>query len=200
MRILILLASVVTPSLSFATLVAPSSLIATATSGTSIKLTWSDSNTTESGFSIERGLDGCPFGLIGSTATNVTSYTSGGLSSGVRYYYRVRAVDSGNKTSPYSNTASAVTLDTLAPSVPSGLVASAVSCSQINVSWSGSIDTGGSGLRGYNLFRNGAFVKQILAPATSASDTGLAGTTTYSYTVSSFDNAGNQSPQSGPVS
>src|SRR6266403_5117034 len=130
MRFLTLLALLVTPSLSVATLVAPSNLIATATSGTAIKLTWSDSNTTESGFSIERGLDGVAFGVIGSTTANVTSYSSGGLSSGVRYYYRVRAVDSGNKTSPYSNIASAVTLDALAPSVPAGLVASAVSCSQ----------------------------------------------------------------------
>src|SRR2546426_11950334 len=89
MRVPPLLGLIAAPSIAAATLVAPTSLVAAAASGTTISLTWADSNTTETGFSVERGLDGVNFAVIGSTGINVTSYLSSGLSSGVRYYYRV---------------------------------------------------------------------------------------------------------------
>src|SRR5205823_14000745 len=75
-----------------------------------------------------------------------------------------------------------------------------VGCSQIYLAWTASTDTGGSGLEGYNVYvwRNYAwtFLKQVLAPATSTSDTGLTGASTYYYAVSAVDGAGNQSVQS----
>src|SRR5260370_16361100 len=46
------------------------------------------------------------------------------------------------------------TSDTTAPTVPTGLTASAVSSSQVNLVWSGSTDTGGSGLAGYKIYRS----------------------------------------------
>src|SRR3989454_5023597 len=70
--------------------------------------------------------------------------------------------------------------DKTPPSVPAGLTASTVSCSQINLSWNASTDTGGSGLNGYNLYvwRNSwTFLKQVLAPASSTSNTGLSAST-----------------------
>jgi hypothetical protein len=66
------------------------------------------------------------------------------------------------------------------------------------VSWNASTDTGGSGLKGYNLYRNGSFVKQVTT--TSTSDTGLTASTIYSYAVSAVDNAGNQSAKSATAS
>src|SRR3989441_5567402 len=90
------------------------------------------------------------------------------------------------------------------PSVPSGLTASAVSCSQINLSWNASTDTGGSGLKGYNVYvwRNSTwtFLKQVLAPATSTSNTGLSASTLYYYTVAAVDGAGNTSALSAQAS
>ena len=86
--------------------------------------------------------------------------------------------------------------DTTAPSVPTGLTASAASCSQINLAWAASTDNpGGSGLKGYNVYKNGVFLRQVLAPATSTSDSGLAASTAFSYTVSAVDNANNESTQ-----
>ena len=85
------------------------------------------------------------------------------------------------------------------PTTPTGLTATAVSCGQINLSWTASTDTGGSGLKGYNIYRGGVFLKQVSAPATSTSDTGLAASTVYSYAISAVDNAGNQSALSAPV-
>jgi hypothetical protein len=62
------------------------------------------------------------------------------------------------------------------------------------VSWTASGDN--VGVTGYKIFRNGV---QIGVTATTACvDTGLAPNTTYSYAVSAYDAAGNESPQSSP--
>jgi len=80
--------------------------------------------------------------------------------------------------------------------VPTALSASAPSCSQINLGWNPSTDSGGSGLKGYNVYRNSVFVKQVLAPGTTTSDPGMAASTVYTYNVAAIDNAGNTSGMS----
>src|SRR6059058_2946494 len=62
-----------------------------------------------------------------------------------------------------STTTTLVSVDRTVPAVPTGLTAAAASCSQINLSWLASTDTGGTGLKGYNVYRGGAFMKQVLA-------------------------------------
>lgn len=87
------------------------------------------------------------------------------------------------------------TPDTVAPSVPSGLMAAAASATSVALAWTASADnTGGSGLLGYRVYRNGALV--ATATTTTYTDTGLAAATTYSYSVSARDNALNESAQS----
>ena len=86
-----------------------------------------------------------------------------------------------------------------APTVPASLNPSAASPSQINLSWGGPTDSG-SGVKGYNVYRNGIFLKQVAAPATTASDIGLAASTAYSYTVAAVDKSYNQSAQSTAAS
>ena len=98
--------------------------------------------------------------------------------------------------------------DKAPPLVPTGLMASAASCSQVNLSWNASTDQGTkaggttytSALKGYNIYRGGVFLKQALAPATTTTDTSVAGSTTYSYSVLAIDNAGNSSALSSAVS
>src|SRR2546423_1792993 len=86
--------------------------------------------------------------------------------------------------------------DTTPPSVPTGLTASAVSSSQINLSWAASSDN--VGVSGYRGFPHGA---QIATTSTTFfANTGLSPSTTYSYAVAAFDAAGNLSAQSGPAS
>jgi hypothetical protein len=87
--------------------------------------------------------------------------------------------------------------DTIAPSVPNGLSASVISTSQVNLSWAASTDTGGSGLAGYKIYRNGTQIGS--ATGTTYSNTGLTPSTSYSYTVAAFDGAGNVSAQSSAV-
>src|ERR1051326_5339909 len=91
--------------------------------------------------------------------------------------------------------------DPSAPSVPTGLTTTPFSCSQMRVSWNASTDnSGGSGVKGYNLYRNGVYLKQVLAPATTTSDIGLTGSTEYSYTIFAVDDANNASAKSAAVS
>src|SRR5437762_1443140 len=85
--------------------------------------------------------------------------------------------------------------DTTPPSVPTGLRATAVSSSQINLSWAASSDN--VGVSGYRVFRNGAQI--ATTSATSFPNTGLSPSTTYSYTVAAFDAAGNLDPQTTPL-
>ncbi len=181
---------------------APSNLLATAPSSSQINLSWSDNSSNETGFKIERCQgSGCSsFVQITTVAGNSTSYQNTGLSSSTSYSYRVRAYN-GNGDSGYSNTASATTAatvaaDTTAPTVPTGLTATAVSSSQINLSWNPSTDSGGSGLAGYRVYQSGTLVGSTAATTTTYSRTGLAASTQYCYTVAAYDNAGNVSGQS----
>ncbi len=87
--------------------------------------------------------------------------------------------------------------DTTPPTVPAGLSATVISSSQINLSWSPSTDTGGSGLSGYKMYR--ASTQIGTATATTYSDYNLAANTQYCYTVAAYDGAGNTSAQSAQI-
>jgi chitinase len=84
--------------------------------------------------------------------------------------------------------------DTTAPSVPAGLNSPSQTSSSIALAWTASTDnTGGSGVAGYDVYRNGAIVG---SPTTNSfTDAGLAASTSYSYRVRARDNAGNASAQ-----
>ena len=87
--------------------------------------------------------------------------------------------------------------DTVAPSSPTNVKATAVSSSGINVTWAASTDN--VGVAGYHVYRNGSIAGSV-ATATTFADTGLTAGTTYSYTVAAYDAAGNTSPLSAAVS
>ncbi len=85
--------------------------------------------------------------------------------------------------------------DTTPPSVPTGLIAVAQSTSQINLAWNASTDN--VGVTGYKIYRNGGYLTSV--SGLSYPDAGLAEGTTYSYTVSAYDAANNESAQCGAV-
>lgn len=85
--------------------------------------------------------------------------------------------------------------DILPPSVPTGIFATPVSSSQINLAWNSSTDN--VAVTGYQVFRQGAQV--ATTTATSYSDTGLSAGTSYDYAISAFDVAGNISAPSVPT-
>src|SRR3984893_8158165 len=103
-------------SVSFATTLPPArptNLTLTAVSSSQIKLSWTDNSNNETGFKIERSRDGTTFVQKYVVGANVTAYSDSGRQAATKYYYRVRAYDSGGD-SGYSNTANATTATTLA--------------------------------------------------------------------------------------
>jgi hypothetical protein len=103
-------------------------------------------------------------------------------------------VNNYNNTSAFGDMVLAA--DTTPPSAPSGLSASSVSPSQINLAWTASTDN--VGVTGYRVDRcQGAgctsFVQIATLSSTSYSDTGLSANTSYTYRVRAADAIGNLS-------
>lgn len=88
---------------------APTGLGAAAASASRIDLSWTDPGLTETGFRIERSLDGASWLPRVTLGANVTSFADTGLAATTEYSYRVLAFNSGGD-SDWSNIASATTL------------------------------------------------------------------------------------------
>ena len=87
--------------------------------------------------------------------------------------------------------------DTMAPSLPTGLTASATSNS-VTLTWNASTDNvGGSGMKGYNVVRDSGAA--VFTTGTSFVDNSVSANTAYRYTVAAIDNAGNPSAASTSV-
>jgi chitodextrinase len=173
---------------------APSNLSGTVLSSTEIELSWRDNSDDETGFLIEYGTSSGDLDSAKRTDENEEEYVISGLDPATTYYFTVRAEGERGDSEP-TNVVSVTTLaagDTTAPTIPANLTATAVSSTQIDLSWNPSTDN--VGVLGYRVYRNGVFLKTV--PGTSTEDTGLAPSTTYSYTVAAYDAAGNQSAQS----
>jgi predicted phage tail protein len=171
---------------------APSALMLTNVTATSIKLNWTDNSTNETGFEIERSLSsGSGFSNITTTAPDVTTYTDIGLTESTTYYYRVRAVNSAGN-SAYTPEKNATTLATVPPA-PSSLVATASSDTQIDLSWAdnSSNETGFEIERSLSSAFGFSNITTTAAGATTYTDTGLTESTTYYYRVRAVNSAGN---------
>ena len=85
------------------------------------------------------------------------------------------------------------------PSPPVGLTATAASCTGIKLTWTAPSDTGSANLFGYKVYRDGAFLKWTLSPATSTTDTSVRESTRYAYTAAALNSNGELSAQSAPA-
>ena len=85
--------------------------------------------------------------------------------------------------------------DTEDPTIPADLTAVNISENQINLTWSVSSDN--VAVAGYNIYRNGVKVGDV--SANDYQNSNLMPETVYSYAVSAFDQAGNESEKSNIV-
>ena len=109
----------------------PHALTASATSSSMIALAWNDNATNEIGERIERSVgSNSAYALLFNTGPGITAYTDGNLLDGAQYYYRIQSFNTGG-FSPYSNEQSAIT----PLNAPTGLTATTVSSSQVNLNW-----------------------------------------------------------------
>ncbi len=169
----------------------PANLTATAVSSSQINLSWSPStdNVGVATYNVLRG--GTRVAILG----NVTSYSDIGLVASAAYSYTVAACDAWQNCSAQSAAAVVTTPsgpDIQPPSVPTGLTATAASSTQLNLAWNASTDN--VGVTAYKIYSSGSLVA-TLGSVTSSSRT-TAPATTYSYTVSACDAAGNCSARS----
>ncbi|MFT7119952.1 MAG: subtilisin family serine protease/chitodextrinase [Neolewinella sp.] len=173
---------------------APSTPLNLATSNAtdaSIDLNWSASsdNVGVTGYNVFQGGT-----LLGTTTGTSASIT--GLTACTSYSFTVSAFDAAGNTSAQSNSASGTTTgcagDTAAPSTPLNLATSNATDASIDLSWSASSDN--VAVTGYNVYQDGALLGTVTGAG--ASVTGLTACTSYSFTVSAFDAAGNTSAQS----
>jgi glucose/arabinose dehydrogenase/chitodextrinase len=183
---------------------APTNLAATAVGSSQVNLSWTAStdNVGVTGYRVERCQgSGCTtFTQVG-TPTG-TSYNDTGLAASTQYRYRVRAADAAGNLGAYSSIVSATTPaagDASPPTAPTNLAGTAVSSSQINLTWTASTDN--VGVTGYRVERcqgnNCSSFAQVGTPAgTSFGDIGLSANTTYRYRVRAVDAAGNLSAYS----
>jgi hypothetical protein len=73
---------------------APTNLVATLNSSSSIRLNWANVPTNELGWELQRSLDGTSFSSLATLGANLTNYTNGSLQLFTTYHYRVRATNS----------------------------------------------------------------------------------------------------------
>jgi hypothetical protein len=149
----------------------PTGFTATAVSSSQINLSW---NAVSGAIGYDLSYcDGTYIGFVSGT-----SYSHTGRVENTTYSYKVQAQKSASCVSGYTSCTSATTLSSCTPPTkPTGFTATAVSSSQINLSWNAV-----SGAIGYDLsYCDGTYIGFV--SGTSFSHTGRVENTTYSYKV-----------------
>lgn len=140
--------------------------------------------------------------LIGSSTVAPYSYTWNTTSAADgSHSLTAKAYDTSNNSASSQavtvTVSNAATADTSPPTTPSGLATTGQTTSSVSLTWKASTDN--VGVAGYKVYRYGPTTNTATISGTSFTDTGLAAGTSYSYTVSAFDAAGNESPQSSVI-
>lgn len=123
-------------------------------------------------------------------AAPATQYQTSDLPDGT-YRWQVRACDTGENCSPWSGQRS-FTVDTRAPSSPTGITATAIAGGKSTIAW-----TSVEGAAAYRVYRDDTKLGET--KQTSFTDSGLT-PGSYKYYVSALDAAGNASERGGPAS
>lgn len=125
------------------------------------------------------------------------------LTEGQTYYFSVTAKDTTGNESCFSTEVSKLipVIDVTAPTTPGGFTATAISASQINLSWTASTDA--VGVTGYKIYRGTSAGSLTLlttvSGATTYQNTGLGAATSYYYQVSAVDAASNEGARAAAV-
>jgi chitodextrinase len=162
---------------------APTGLAVTGTTSSSVSLSWSAS-AGATGYNVYQG--GAKVASVGGTSATIS-----GLAASTTYSFQVSATNSAGE-SARSGTVSATTGSGTGtpPATPTGLRASSIGPTSLTLSWNAS-----TGATGYKIYR-GTNVTTVTG--TSANVTGLNAATTYTFTVSATNAAG-ESPKSAPL-
>jgi hypothetical protein len=101
---------------------APTNLTGTVISTAQINLSWTDNATNEDGYKIERKTGTGNYAVVGSTSSNMTTFSDLGLTPNTSYTYRVYAYNSAGNSIQYSNEVTLSTQDSIPSWLTNGLV------------------------------------------------------------------------------
>jgi hypothetical protein len=153
-----------------------------------------DTATNESGYRVERSPDGSSFSQIAQLGSGAMSYVDSGLASGMAFYYRVYAYNSGG-ASGYSNSASGQT-QAAAPapvsSVPSAPGSPSPANGATNVNTNVTLSWTASNATNYDVYVNGALAGSNIT-TTSLRVGSMPNATPYSWLVVAKNAAGSTS-------
>ena len=121
--------------------------------------------------------------------------TLNALTPGGHTFTVATTVPSGPNPAPVSFT---WTIDTAAPSTPSGLAGNASSPTTVNLTWNAARDN--TGVVGYDIARNGVTIGSVGGTTTTFVDATASPATSYQYAVDARDGAGNVSSFGAPAS
>jgi len=172
---------------------APTGVTASALSATTVRLNWTDTAASETGFKVERSTDGTNFAVVTYAARNATTATTGSLSPSTAYSFRVRAYDGGIDGAP-SAVVSATTLGL--PSAPADLTVTSLGATSVRLAWTDT-STGEQGFRIDASKDGGANWAQVnqLPPNTAAwTVSNLTPGTAYAFRVKGYDGTLNGAP------
>lgn len=176
----------------------PTGLVQVNASPNSVGVAWTASTDNVGVTLYQLDRDGVNIGVVGPTANTGTNIP--GLAPSTSYAIKIQARDAADNRSAFSTpltvTTTAAAGDTTPPTIPTNLAASGITQSAVTLTWSASTDA--VGVTGYEVQQNGAVVRTVTATTTQI--TGLSAGTTYSFAVSAFDAAGNDSGFSTAVS
>ena len=187
------------PANTLAVPAAPTTLKATAASGTRVDLSWTDRSSNELGFAIERATDGGTYYLADTVGAAQVKYSDLTVLPGHTYNYRVYAYNPGG-TSAYAPSTSVTTPVVILPKAPSGLTATALTAGAgVSLAWKDNA----TNEAGFRIERqtgtSWTVVATVAANIKTVKDASAARLTTYSYRVLAFNVAGD-SPSSNLVS
>ncbi|MEQ9423214.1 MAG: T9SS type A sorting domain-containing protein [Cyclobacteriaceae bacterium] len=161
---------------------APTNLVSTAQTESSISLSWTDNSDVETGHSIERSLTmSSGFSEVGTASADATTFTDTEVDAGTAYFYRVAATN-GQITSDFSNTLSISTSEFQAPS---SLISTSQTETTITLSWddNSEIESGFSIERSATIGGQYAEIETTSSDITTFTDTQLTVNTAYFYRV-----------------
>jgi FtsP/CotA-like multicopper oxidase with cupredoxin domain len=172
---------------------APTDLTAAVQAGPQVNLTWTDNANNETGFVIQRSVDGGAFTRIATPAANSTSYLDTNVTSGKVYEYQVAATNAAG-TSAFAGPVT-VDLTGAPPTAPTNLTADILAATQVGLAWTDNA----TNETGYVVERSataGAFVQIATLPADTVTyvDATVAASNTYSYRVIATNGAGPSGP------
>ena len=172
---------------------APSQLTADPISASEIELSWKDNSNNETDFLVQISEDGANFSLLSTVSANSTAAIAQDLESGKTYSFRVQARN-GAGTSGFSNVAEATTAQAV-PAMPTNLKATAISMSEIQLSWKDNANDEVDFL--IEISQNGTTFSPLLTAtqnAQFATVTNLQSLTQYYFRVKARNASGNSAP------